>query len=151
MANMVFTVAKGCFIEKAKLPLGTDNLLLVLLKNTPLPADNTLRNYTTLAQVLANTAEADFTNYARKVLSSGSITIGTNNTTFLQTLTLTNTTWTAAGGVVNNTFGKIIVCYRPASSSLDSAIMPLFHADFTGGTASGDMPTTFAAPLAQAT
>ena len=151
MANQVFTIAKGCFIEKAKLPLGTDNLLLVLLKSTPLPADNTLRNYTTLSQVLANTAEADFTNYARKILSSGSITIGTNNSTYLQTLALTNPTWTAAGGVVNNALGKILICYRPASSSLDSQIMPLYHGDFTGSTSSSDMPVTFASPLASAT
>lgn len=144
MATQVFTYAKGCFIEKAKLPLGTDSLLWVLLNNSVTVVDNTIRNYSTLAQVLATYTEATFTNYARKPITTG-ITITTSTSAFSQTLFLTNPTWSAAGGVLNNTMAKMLLCYRPTSSALDSQILPLAHCDLTTLTTGNDYLVTVAA------
>jgi len=138
MANNVFTYARGCFVEKVKFPLGTDALLLILLKSTGLQADTTLRNYQTVAAMLASNTEADFTNYARKVISGG-VTITTDTTNSKQTITFSNPTWAAAGGAVNNTLGKLVVAYRPTSGSLDSACLPLTYHDFSATTTGSDL------------
>lgn len=141
MATQVFTSAKGRFIEKAMLPIGTDALLLVLLNNTTTVVDNTLRNQPTLAAILSLYTEATFTNYARKTVTTG-ITITTSTTTFSQTLAFGNPTWSAAGGTLNNTMTKFLVCYKPTSSTLDSGILPLIHCDLTTPTQGTDYLVT---------
>jgi hypothetical protein len=135
MANWVFTVAGGSFIRYMQLPLGgTDALLVVLLQSTGLQADATLQDYTTLQAILtAGNLEATFTNYARIVVNSG-ITITPNLTANTQTVTMGNWTWNSAGGAVENTLGKLLVCYRATSATLDSSVIPLTGHDFTATT-----------------
>lgn len=139
MASQVFTYAKGRIVELADLPLGTDNLLLVLLQNTGLPADNTLRNCQTLAAVFAAGAtEATFTNYSRKVLSSGpDIVIANSLVSFNATVTIAAQTWASAGGAVNNTLSKVVVAYRPTSGATDAQCLPLGHSDVSATTGGG--------------
>ncbi len=140
MANILINYAKGRFIQLSSLPLGTDNLLVVLLQSTGLPTDATLKNCQYLSQVFtAGAVEATFTNYARQVLSAGSITITVNTGTGVVTLDTADQVWNAAGGATNNTLGAFLLCYRPTSSSLDSAIPVLTKHDFAATTTGGNL------------
>lgn len=138
------TYAKGRFVEKALLPNSpTDSLIVVLLKASGLQGDSALKNYQTLALLLAaSNDEADFTNYSRQVVTSAGITVAFNTGTSVASVDITDQVWTAAGGTTNNALGKLLVCYRPASSSLDSAILPLTAHDFSGSTTGGDLNAT---------
>lgn len=142
MSNFVFLSAKGRFVEKASLPLGTDDLIIVLLKASGLEADSTMKNCATLAAVLSNSTEVTFTNYARKSYTSGSITITPNTGTGVVTVDLTDAVFNAAGGASNDTLGALIVAYRPTSGSADSAILPLTKHDFSGSTTGGTLTAT---------
>lgn len=133
----MFTYAKGRFIEKALLPVGTDSLVVVLLQSSGLQADATLKNYQTLGTLLASNTEATFTNYTRQVLSAASITVAFNTGTSVASLDTSDQVWNAAGGATNNTLGKFLLCYRPTSSSLDSAVLPLTGHDFSATTTGG--------------
>lgn len=145
MANGVFASAKGRMVEKATLPIGTDAIMVLLLKSTGLQADATLRNYTNLATLLGSNTEADFTNYARKLITSGMTTVvNTGVGTGVCTWDIPDITWTAAGGATNNTLGKMIVAYRPTSSTLDSGCLPLTFHDFTATTTGTDLLASIA-------
>jgi len=77
MANAVFNVALGRINELHDRVVGNDPansaLVIVLLKTAE--ADATLKDYTTLAALLAGAnVEANFTNYARKVLTNTELT-----------------------------------------------------------------------------
>ena len=136
MANGVFVPAKGRFAEKFKLPLGTDAIEIVLLKATGLQADTTLRAYSDLATLLASNAEADFNNYARKVLTGG-ITVAPSGTS--QIVDIPDLTWLAAGLNGDPTLGKLITVYRATSSALDSDKLPLTYHDVSAQTSGSDL------------
>lgn len=120
--DFIFTVAVGKLRYYSELPAADDSLIYVLLKSSGLEADSTLRDYDTLAALLAaSNDEADFTGYARTTLSTPVHTEDeTNNWWNLDTGDFQYAT--AAAG---NTCGKGLVCYKPASGSADSAIIPL--------------------------
>jgi hypothetical protein len=154
VANIICDYAKGRFIEKATLPLGTDNLIIVLLQSTSLPSDTTIKRNQYLSGLLSTGTgtglEATFTNYTRQVLSAASITIVVNTSTDVVTLDISDQVWNAAGGATNNTLGGFLTCYRPTSSTLDSGILVLTKHDFTATTTGGNL--TAAVPsLATAT
>lgn len=135
--------AKGRLIHLATLPLGTDNLGLVLLQTTNLPSDNTLKRTQFLSGVLVSGTgagvEAAFTNYGRIWLSAAAITVTVNSSTDVATLDVSDGVWNAAGGVANNSLGKLLVVYRPNSSSLDTAIPILTAHDFVASTTGGNL------------
>lgn len=120
--DFIFTVAVGKLRYYSELPAADDSLIYVLLKSTGLEADSTLRDYDTLAAILAAANdEADFSGYARTTLTAPVHTEDeTNNRWDLDTGDFQYAT--AAAG---NTCGKALVCYKPASGSADSAIIPL--------------------------
>lgn len=142
MANGVFLYAKGKFAEKASLPFGTDAVMVILLQSAGLVADTTLKNYQTLAALLVANTEATFTNYVRK--AGTGLTVTPNTGTGIQTFDMNDVTWSAAGGALNNTLGKIITAYRQTSSALDSQMLPLTYHDFTATTTGGDLFAQFA-------
>lgn len=140
MSSLVNTFAKGRFVEKCMLPLGTDSILVVLLQNTGLPADTTLVNAQNLQGIFtAGALEATFTNYTRMSLTSQSINISyTTNTTPTQvTVSFAEQTWNAAGGAVNNTISKVVLAYQPTPSSQDLDCLVLATLDYTGTTTGG--------------
>lgn len=140
MGNIVSNYAKGRFIEWATLPVGTDNLIIVLFQSTGLPTDATLRDIQYLSGVTAAGAvEATFTNYARKVLSASDITVTVNTSTDTASFDVADQTWTAAGGAANNTLGKLGVFYRRTSLDADSAIRCISFHDFAGATTGVDL------------
>lgn len=124
-AEMVFNIAKGKIGYYASLPAANDALVVVLLKASGLQSDAFLADHDDLAALLAaSNDECDFTNYARKTLSS--ITPAVDDTNNRYTLTAAGLTWTAAGGAINNGTGKLLVCYDPdTTSGSDSSIIPL--------------------------
>ena len=146
MAPFIANYAKGRWVEKYLLPVGGDNIVIVLLQSSGLQSDATLKNYSTLSALLASNSEATFTNYSRIYLSNTSgITVSVNTSTGVTTVDIPDQVWNAAGGAVNNTLGALLTCYRPASTSPDSAILPLSKHDFavttTGGTLTAAVPS----------
>lgn len=143
MADGTFNIAKGKVARYAMLPEADDSLIAVLLNATGLDADDTLNNFDDLAAVLAANPECAFTNYARKTLAS--VTVTPNDTTNLIDVDAADLVYTSAGGASNETTGKLVVCYKPASASADSAIIPLSHHDLTintdGSTVTIQFPT----------
>ncbi|WP_433225621.1 hypothetical protein [Actinomadura formosensis] len=126
MSNGVFNIALGRGAYYATLPAANDSLVVALLKVAQ--ADDALRDHDTLAQVLAANTEADFTNYARKTATGVLVTV--NDTTNLVDVDIDDITWATAGGALNNTLAKLIICYKPDTASADSAIIPMTHHDF---------------------
>lgn len=120
--DFIFTVAVGKLRYYSELPAADDSLIYVLLKSSGLEADSTLRDYDTLSALLAAANdEADFTGYSRTTLSTPVHTEDeTNNWWSLDVNDFQYTTATSG-----NTCGKGLVCYKPASGSADSAVIPL--------------------------
>src|SRR3954468_14888980 len=146
MASFIFDSAKGRWVEKFLLPVGGDNIIVVLLQSSGLQADATLNNYATLSTLLAGgNAEATFTNYSRKILAAADLSVSVNTGTGVTTVDAVDQVWSAAGGALNNTMGAICFCYRPTSGSLDSAILPLTKHDYatttTGGNLTAQIPS----------
>lgn len=146
MSSLINTYAKGCFVEKCKLPLGTDHILVVLLQSTGLPADTTLQNYANLAALVAASQEANFSNYARLSLISSNITIAQNTTSSPTTQTVSFTPapmiMNGAGGAVNNTLAKIALAYQPTASTADSGCLVLATQDYSFSTTGGQLQIT---------
>lgn len=129
------------------LPLGgTDAIVVVLLQNTGLPADNLLVNYQNLGTMLAPGAalEATFSNYSRMTLSSSQVNVSytTNTTPTKVTVSFATQTWNAAGGAVNNTISKVALVYQPAAAAPDSQCLVLATLDYAGTTTGGAFVVT---------
>jgi hypothetical protein len=123
VADVVFNAAKGKLAYYADLP-GTDDALIAVLLQSGGQADNVLIDNDTLADVLANNAEADFTNYSRQVLTGVSVTV--DDLTNTVSLDADDITWATAGGATNNTLAKLLICYDPdTTGGDDSEIIPL--------------------------
>jgi NADH dehydrogenase/NADH:ubiquinone oxidoreductase subunit G len=134
MSDFVFNIAKGAVAYYATLPATNDGLIVVLLKSSGLEADSTLKDYDTLALLLAGTSdEADFTNYGRKTITSVTVTVDDTNDRV--DVDVADQTWTSAGGATNNTLGKLLVCYDPdTTGGTDSSVIPLAAHDFSATT-----------------
>lgn len=145
MANGVFNIARGRAAYYATLPATSDALIVVLLKSAGLVADDTLNDYVDLAALLAGASdEADFTNYARKTVTA-SVTVTIDNTANLVDADLPDQTWAAAGGAVNNTLGKLLICYdADTGAGTDAAIIPLTYHDFSATTDGSDLTAQIA-------
>jgi hypothetical protein len=130
VAPGVFNVSKGIWRYYLGLPAASDGLVVVLLKSAGLVADATLADYDDLAALLAGASdEADFTGYARKVLTSG-ITITPDDGNERVDGDIPDQVWDPAGGAANNTLGKLITCYAPATGGPDSSLIPVTYHDF---------------------
>ena len=144
MGDFVFNVAKGkvnAYVDRVNdNDPSTSGLVVVILQTAA--ADATLIDQDDLAAILAGgSTEADFSNYARKVLTdadiSGSVVDDTNNR---RESDIPDQTWTAAGGATNNTTAKLLVCYDPdTTGGTDSAIIPLTAHDWVLTTNGGDI------------
>lgn len=142
MADGVFNVAKGRvneYVERIEQddPAGCE-LVLVLLKVAE--ADATLIDYDTLAALLAGSnSEADFTNYAQKVMVAANVSRTVDDTNNWQTSDFDDQTWTAAGGTTDNSLVKAIVCYDPLGTGVAANMVPLTHHDFSATTNGSDL------------
>jgi hypothetical protein len=137
MADIVFNIATG---RVAQLILDDATKFGILLLKVA-EADNTLRDYDTVAAILAGSnTEADFTNYARKTGLTATRTV--NDTDNRTEADLANQTWSSAGGASNNNLVKAIVFYETAAA--DATRVPISAHDFVATTDGTDLTATIA-------
>lgn len=144
MSDGVFNVAKGRVNELHNRVAGNDptNAALVVILLKVAEADATLEDYDTLAALLAGSnTEADFTNYARKVLSDSDVSAVTpDDSNNRQEADIPDQTWSSAGGASNNTLVKMVICYDSDSTGgTDANLIPLTHHDFAVTTDGNDL------------
>ena len=137
MADGVFNIAKGAFVEKFR--DGAANGIVMLLKANE--AEATFRDRDELAALLAEagTTEATFTNYARKTGLTGTITVDDTNDRV--DVDIPDQTFTAAGNGANDTLTKLVVAYEESGS--DAGRIPLTHHDFAVTTDGSDLTAQF--------
>lgn len=136
MSSQVFNIAKGRFIELHDRVANNDPaagvLVVVVLKAAEV--DSALVDRTSLGAILgaAGNTEADFTNYSRKVLTDADIPPSSvDYTGNFATATIPDQDWTPAGGAVDNTTAKLLICYDPDSGGgTDADILPLVALDW---------------------
>lgn len=114
----------------------------MLLKASGLVADAVLADYDDLAALLAGASdEADFTNYARKTLTGVTVTVDDGNERV--DIDADDVLWAAAGGAVNNSAGKLVVCYDPdTTAGTDASLVPLTAHDCVFTTDGTDVSVT---------
>ncbi len=146
-ADGVFNIALGRWMHYVGLAAtGTGTLTVVLLRSAQV--DGLLREHDTLAAVLAasGTVEADFTGYSRKTVTTGIATTVVDASNWTNA-TIPAQTWNPAGGAVNNTLVKLLVCYSPTVGAPDTDVIPLtFHKFAT--TTDGVTPLVWQPPAA---
>ena len=134
MADFVFNIAKGKAGYYATLPGTNDALIAVPLEYASLEADSTLRDYSTLASLLAGSSNEQ-TDVGRKTMSSISSTV--DNTNDRLDVDVADFTWTAATG---DQIGAIVICYDPdTTTGTDSTLIPLTKHDFDITPSGGDI------------
>lgn len=140
MANGVFNIAKGRvngYVDRVANNDPTNAGLVVLLLKAN-ETDATLEDYDDLSTLLgaAGNTEADFTNYARKVLTDADVSAPTpDDTGNSQSADIGDPVWSSAGGTTDNTLTKMVICYdSDTTGGNDSNIIPLVHLDFSATT-----------------
>ena len=133
MADFVFNVSKGAFVEKIR--DGATSVLVLLLQ--AVESDATLRDRDTVADILAQggNTEATFTNYARKTGLTGTITVDDVNDRV--DADIADQTWIDAGGAANNNLTDLIIAYQESAS--DAGRIPLSCHDFVITTDGSDL------------
>lgn len=125
-AAFVFNIAKGKIAYYAGLPLTNDALVLVWVKNTGLESDATLKDYDSLAAILAAANdECDFTGYTRRTLASVTATVDDSiDKAVIDANDPSSYTNTGSAQVS----GAAIVCYDPdTTGGTDADLIPLFQ------------------------
>jgi hypothetical protein len=136
MADFVFNAAKGRIAEivrriDANEPADSA-LVIVALKATGLEADATLRDYETLATLLAATNdEATNTGYERKLLTDTELVAPVpDQVNDRMDVDIPDLLWTAVQAT-GGAWGKLLVCYDSDSTGgTDANIVPLTGHDF---------------------
>lgn len=124
MADLTFNVAKGSAGYYATLPGATDSLIVVPLETSGIVSDATMRDYATLADLLAGATNEQST-MGRK--TAASVTSAVDQTNDRWDADFADITWSAATG---NAISAVVVCYVPSSGAADSLIIPLTKQDF---------------------
>lgn len=133
MADFIFNIAKGAFVEKFR--DGSANGLVLLL--TAADTDDAMRDTDTVAALLATSAdEATDGSYARKTGLTGTITVDdTNNRVDVD---LPDQTWSALAG---SAITDLVVAYQ--ESAADSGRVPLSLHDFAVTPDGSDVQAVF--------
>lgn len=120
MADVIFNIAKGAFVEKFR--DGAANGIVLLLEAAD--TDDAMRDTDTVTALLATGAnEANDGSYARKTGLTGTITVDdTNNRVDVD---LPDQTWTALAG---DAILDLVVAYEEAAA--DTTRIPLSLHDF---------------------
>lgn len=139
MGDFVFNVAKGLVNAYHERVNDSDptNAVLVQVLFKVIEADATLRDYDTLAAILAGSnTECDFTNYVRNVLDDTEVVATVvDDTNDRRVASIDDWVIPNAGGTVDNTLVKIVICYDPDSTGgTDTDIIPLTGHDLNEAT-----------------
>ena len=125
MADLVFVTALGRAAALAALPAANDALVIVPIETTGIVGDATMRDYATLADLLAGPSNEQ-TTMGRKVLSGVAVTV--NTTSDRVEIDAADVTWIAAAG---NPVSALVVCYDPdTTTGTDADLIPLSKHDF---------------------
>ncbi|TVL89760.1 hypothetical protein [Streptomyces sp. SAJ15] len=124
MANIVFNAALGKIAHLASLPATNDALIAVPIETSGIVSDATMRDYDTLADLLAG-ASNEQTTMGRKTLASVTVTVDDTNDRVA--VDCADITWTAATG---NAISALVICYDPdTTGGTDSDLVPLTKHD----------------------
>lgn len=139
MANIVFNIALSKVGYYAGLPATNDALIAVPIETSGIVNDATMRDYDTLADLLAG-ASNEQTTMGRKTLSSVTSTV--NDTDNRLDADAADITWTAATG---NAISAVVICYVPDNTAPnDSTTIPLTKHDLTVTPDGSDVTITIA-------
>ena len=120
MADFVFNIAKGAFVEKIRDSASAVGVLLLKVADT----DAVMRDTATVTALLATVAdEATDPSYARKTALTGTITV--DNTNDRVDVDLPDQTWAALAGAA---ITDLVVFYEDAAA--DTTRVPLTLHDF---------------------
>jgi hypothetical protein len=133
MADFIFNIAKGAFVEKFR--DGSANGIVLLLEAAD--TDDAMRDTDTVQALLATSAnEADDASYGRKTGLTGTITVDdTNNRVDVD---LPDQTWSALEG---DAITDLVVAYQ--ESAADSGRIPLSLHDFSVTPDGSDVQAVF--------
>ncbi len=141
MSNFTFNVAKGKVNYFATLPAANDALIAVPLLTANLEGDETLKDKTTLAAILASSSDEQ-TTLGRVSLTGATVT--TDNVNNTNSADVADFTFTSAGG---SPIAAIIICYVPdttagglTAGAYDSSVIPLTKHDFSAIPNGTDLP-----------
>lgn len=137
MADFVFNIAKGAAAEKVRDDATKIGVLLIKTAES----DAAMKDRATVALVVSNSTEADFTSYARKTGITATLTVDYTNDRV--DLDMPDQTWSPAGGGTNNTLAKLVIFYEEAAA--DSTRIPLTAHDFVVTTDGSDLLAQVAA------
>lgn len=130
MSDFVFNIAKGRAAYYATLPAANDALIIVVLEADVIEADAVLKDYDDLAALLAaSNDEASNSGYARKTITSTTVTVDDTNDRV--DVDIADQTWSGVAASPG-AWAKVLVCYDPdTTGGTDSSIIPLTAHDFS--------------------
>jgi hypothetical protein len=124
VANLIFNISLGRVAAYAALPEVADGLVLVPLEASGLVSDATMRDYDTLADILAG-ATNEQTTIGRKALTGVTVTV--NDTLDRVEIDAADVVWTTPTGAA---VGAAVICYdADTGSGTDSALVPMAKLD----------------------
>lgn len=139
MSDIVFNIAKGKAAYLAGLPATNDALILVPLESSGLVSDATMRDYDTLAAILAG-ATNEQTTIGRKTLANVTVTVDDTNDRV--DVDADDVTYTAATG---SAVGAVVICYDPdTTGGTDADLIPLVKLDAVFTPSGNDVELGFA-------
>ena len=136
MADFVFNIAKGRVVEyynrvKSNDPANSA-FIVVILATSGLESDATLRDFDTLAAVVAGTTnEVTNSGYSRKTLTDADLAAlpAPDDTNDRFDIDLPDQTFTAVAA--GDGWSKLLICYDPdTTAGTDANIIPLTSHDF---------------------
>lgn len=133
MADFCYNIALGRVVEyaarvEANDPTNSAFIVVALVAGGV--SDATLKDLNDLSAVLATAAnEATNTNYARKTLANGSLTITVDDTNDRAEVDFADQTWSAVGA--GDVWTDLIIAYdSDTTGGTDSNIVPMTQHDF---------------------
>ena len=136
MADLVFNIAKGRVAElynRVDLNDPANSALIIVAINAGATTDATIKDYATLADLIADVNVAEVTNvgYARKVLTDVDLAaFAADNTNDWVALDFADQTWTAVAAT-GGAWTDLVVCYDSDTTlGTDANIVPLTLHDF---------------------
>lgn len=139
MADLVFNIALGRVAALAGVPGADEALIVIPLEASGLVSDATMRDYDTVAAVLAGASNEQST-MGRKTVGSG-ITVTVDDSTNAVTVAFPPQTWTGATG---DAVGCVVIAYDDdVNTGDDSGLLPLVKIDTPITPDGSDVTVTF--------
>lgn len=125
MADLVFNIAKGRVGYYAGLPAANDALIIIPIESSGVESDATIRDYDTVAALLA-AANNEQSTMGRKTITSTTVTVDDTNDRL--DADIADVTWTGATG---NAISDLLIAYDPdTTGGTDADLIPLTWHDF---------------------